>query len=40
VDLVWEAIAVNTSIGIAQQRGPIAELTLAGSSPTCAPSPS
>jgi hypothetical protein len=30
VDAVWQAIALNTSIGIAERRGPIAELTLVG----------
>ncbi len=30
IDAVWQAIALNTSIGIAQRRGPIAALTLAG----------
>jgi hypothetical protein len=30
IDAVWQAIALSTSIGIAERRGPIAELTLAG----------
>lgn len=32
IDAAWQAIALNTSIGIAERRGIIAELTLAGAS--------